>query len=1206
MHPLSQKIAELQHVLAWQRRAIAACRIGAAAIGIALLLGLVDYLVRFEDQGLRVMASTTFLAAVAWAAYRWWYLPQRERLSPLVVARRVESHFPALRDSLASAIEFLAQSEQDETAGSAQLRRIVIAEALNRAVSLPLGEIVDRRPLRKAATCLGLTLLLLAIFVSMSPRAVGTAIARLAAPLGGPPWPRQHYLEFRNVPTQLAAGQSMELELVDKAGSLPDEVTIQYGVQTASGRDVSSEPMQRVGETMVARRETVTQSFAFRATGGDDDAMAWHFVEVKPLPRLTSITLTVHPPTYTGLPITSADRQLHVISGAEIEVSGTTTEPIRAARILLDQGKPIEAIVRPDDAGHEDRAFHIDPKQWIATQSSRYRLELEATNGLTGIVGQWNLQVETDSPPSISWQRPADELYVLAKAIVPIELIVKDILAIQSVDLTYDRNDKSESERTARPREPAIALYRGPAKPAVRFGTDGVPHADSRVVAYSWDLAPLKLPAGAVLTIEAAATDYRPNIGRTIGPRQVSIITTDELEKRLADRQLQIGRQLERALAIQRKTRDEVRRVEIQLRDAGSLAQPDRLTLKTAEPNQKSVARMLVDDAEGIPPLIQAILNEIEINRLENSELTETMGRLSADLNRLSAEPLPVAERELTAARKEADGISMGKSGAINALVPLDAAQSAALTRSLTSAAAMQDEIIATLERLVTELSGKTDYRRLIRQVTEIRDDQIAHEKQSRAEIGTQSLPLAINELSPAQRATLNKAADGQTSIAARFAKAEQDMDQLAQQPIAERDTMAGSLADALQFSRQQAITAHMQQTATDLSDNRAGQALGRERQIIDDLQQLLKVLRNEGERRPEQVVDKLKHAEQKLAALQQQVANLREQIAQTERAPNKSNTGQLRKLGERQQAMKRNIEQLARELNRLQASEASQSTQSAANDLSKLSPKEQKEQANSGRPSPSSQLQKAEQKLAQAAQQLAQRRQQAEDDLQLEIVRRFQNELGEMVRRQQSVVKGTAELDAARRPAVPLLPEQEKTIAELGNQEQQLADRAKEHSELMFGLGAVRTGLEEVERRLLAANKLLGEKQTGQPTQQAEQRALSRLEAMLQTFAQTANEAAKQPDANNPPPPPPANNRQQPQRRPTFELLEVKMLRMLQADLNERTAQHEKQIADAAGNQAAQAGLAQDARELAEEQGRLAELVQNMLRRDNEKQEER
>jgi hypothetical protein len=138
------------------------------------------------------------------------------------------------------------------------------------------------------------------------------------------------------------------------------------------------------------------------------------------------------------------------------------------------------------------------------------------------------------------------------------------------------------------------------------------------------------------------------------------------------------------------------------------------------------------------------------------------------------------------------------------------------------------------------------------------------------------------------------------------------------------------------------------------------------------------------------------------------------------------------------------------------------------------------------------------------------------------------------------------------------------------------------------------------------AAGKLLDDHQTGSPTQQAEQLALTRLEAMLQTFAQTANEAAKKPDANNgPPPAAAANKQQQPQRRPTFDLLEVKMLRMLQADLNERTAQHEKRSAVAAGDPAAKAGLDQEAHELAAEQGRLAELVQKMLSRDNEQQEQ-
>jgi hypothetical protein len=63
-------------------------------------------------------------------------------------------------------------------------------------------------------------------------------------------------------------------------------------------------------------------------------------------------------------------------------------------------------------------------------------------------------------------------------------------------------------------------------------------------------------------------------------------------------------------------------------------------------------------------------------------------------------------------------------------------------------------------------------------------------------------------------------------------------------------------------------------------------------------------------------------------------------------------------------------------------------------------------------------------------------------------------------------------------------------------------------------------------------------------------------------------------------------------------------MLRMLQVDLAQRTAEFERQLSVA--NEVLKQALQQEGRELAAEQGRLAELVQTMMRRDNEEQEER
>jgi hypothetical protein len=108
-----------------------------------------------------------------------------------------------------------------------------------------------------------------------------------------------------------------------------------------------------------------------------------------------------------------------------------------------------------------------------------------------------------------------------------------------------------------------------------------------------------------------------------------------------------------------------------------------------------------------------------------------------------------------------------------------------------------------------------------------------------------------------------------------------------------------------------------------------------------------------------------------------------------------------------------------------------------------------------------------------------------------------------------------------------------------------------------------------------------------------------------MQAFQQTATDAAQNPGAQ--PGAGQGEANEQPQRRPTFELLEVKMLRMLQVDLQQRTRDFQQRLTAAANrppNQQDRAKLQQDAQELAAEQGRLAELVQNMLTRDNEPEE--
>lgn len=1201
MHPITQKIAALQRRLAFHKYATALCWTAATLLVVAIALGIVDYLVRYRDPGLRILASAALAAAAVWALYRWWR-PGTAKLSPLNVARHVESHFPQLNDSLASAVEFLHQSEDDQTAGSPQLRRLVVAKAETAIEGLPLDDVVDRRPLRRAATWLAVAAAILVVSVAWNAGAVRTALARLVAPLGSTDWPRDHHLAFRDPPSRLAAGQTFEAELIDTAGDLPDEVRIIYRIAQGPRRETTSEPMTRIGDSMLARRENVRESFAFRAVGGDDDSMRWHFVEVVEAPQLKQLTITVHPPAYTGMHAVSAQRHLEVLEGTGIELRGIATEPISAARILQDGLPPIDGTIHRKT--HEPEVFSISPDKWVATDSTRYQLELSGVDGLASVVGEWNLRVEPDSPPTIAWQSPVEDIYVTPGALIPVALVVKDNLAIRNVELLYDRSDWSEAEREREAPRARITLYEGPETPVVHT-TDSVasiPRGETRVIEHPWDLTHLSLPVGAEISIFAEATDYRPGTAKTDVARRITIITREELETRLAERLAQIVRQLERALTAQRGTREDVRRLEISLREAGELTAAERNSLQSAELNQRRIGRMLTDPAEGLPELIKAMAGELEMNRIAEFDSRTAIDRLTSELDRLAAGPLGTAERQLSASHKTLNEVEPATTANSNEPLALTPEQSAAISESLTDAGVAQDDVIAVLERLVSELSGRADYRRFARLVAELRQDQLAHQQTSRAEIGVETIPLRLSDLNRAQRATLEKASAAQVALRARYDKILQGMDELSRTLAAEQAEGADTLAEAVELARTLAIAAKMAETGRDLAENRIGSALQRETQIAADLQQVLDALRGVAEKQPEQIVDQLKQAEEQLEELRQELAALQEQIAAAEAQP-AANQQQLDRLRAEQNKLQAATEQLSRQLGRLEAAAASQSTQSAANRLKNQNDNTTQPPGQQQRPASSSEVQKAEEDLAAAAEQLAQHRQQAEDDLALEIVRRFQTQLADMVERQKIVVQQTVALQEARPPNEPLTPSQLEQTAKLAAEERVLADMALEHSELLHGLGAVRVSLEDAQRRLLATAGMLDERDTGTRTQAAARRALARLEGMLNAFAQTANEAAQQNDQQPPAAAGANQNAQQPQRRPTFELLEVKMLRMLQADLQTRTREYQERLTQISNeaDENMHSELQKEANELATEQGRLAELVEVMLTRDNE-----
>lgn len=270
-HPLEKKIARLrgrQRTLAVERGV--SCVVTAAVAGVAVL-GTIDYWVRFQDAGMRVICTMVLVGFLGWTCYRFLYLQffsskWRGSLAPVRLAQRVEGTFPELSDSLASSVEFLEQAEDDPKAGSAALRRAVIAETTAKTQDLNFSDSLDHRPAVRVTTTAVALCLLAGTFALLDPLWVQVAVARLAYPLGDVSWPQKTHLELVERVERVAAGGLFEVEVVDAfEAKLPADAKIFYRFERPDGSiEAQTEPMRHMGKTLLARRENVSREFSYR------------------------------------------------------------------------------------------------------------------------------------------------------------------------------------------------------------------------------------------------------------------------------------------------------------------------------------------------------------------------------------------------------------------------------------------------------------------------------------------------------------------------------------------------------------------------------------------------------------------------------------------------------------------------------------------------------------------------------------------------------------------------------------------------------------------------------------------------------------------------------------------------------------------------------------------------------------------------------
>jgi len=1158
-HPIEQKVARLRRRV---RRLVTVRAIGLVVgwvLAAVVLLGLADYAIRFEDVGLRLLSLSLLVAAAGWSLYHYMWQPLRRQPTELSLAQRVEQKFPDLAGHLGVSLEFLRQKESDPFAGSTALRRAVVTRTAAASETLDFAEVLDPRPLRRALIGALVVSVVASALVILEPASARCALVRLLKPLGSERWPKRNELVFRKPPARIAAGDSFEVELVDRRGRLPEEAKIFF--RGADGIE-QAEAMRLVGDRFVARKDSVTRSFSFRAEGGDDRQMPWLDVDVVTPPQIESSTITLYPPEYTGWPPQKCERNVKALVGTRVAVQARTNKPLGGARLRTESGASVPAQLLAGANGF--LLSHRGAEPWTIDKNGTYWFELVDRQGVHGgRQDRWPIRAVSDNTPTVTIDEPKADIFVTHAATVPLKIIARDDLALEEVALSYSRSDRSDVQSFA------VSLVKGPKKATALIGSDpwqAITSADEQTVSHAWSLSELQLAPGTTVSFYGTATDYRPQTGKSLARRLV-VITRDQLDDRIAERQALVLAELNRALGLERECRGGVMSLKIQLEKVGRLEKSDLDQLQVAQQNQRQIARTLASGAEGIQPLVADLLSELAMNKVDNPDLKRRMQSIQAELKRLSREHLGPIDQQLVRAIKDAQ-LDTPSPASTDPKPPRT-------VEAIASAAGHQDKVIGSLESMLGELSQWDSYRRFARELGQLRREQDTILAGTQA-LAPRTLGKEVANLPAQEQADLAKLTEREAVLSRTFEKVRAQMESMLSTARPAEPLAADALADAVEVARRKAPDASMRSAAEQLERNQMGQAVHHQKSTLASLDELIDILAQRREHELSRLVKKLREAETQLAELERKQQGLRKKLAAAAAdADAGAKRRQLEALKAQQQQLKTETQRLARQLERLEAASAAASTSSAAARMNQA----ERGLGEEASPKPSEEAGRAVEQLRKAKQQLAEHRREIEAQLAREQLARLEDAVQRLRQRQEGLLAEARRLHDLKVAQGQWSRGETTSVNQAAGAQQALEEEAGELAEKLVGAEVFKLAIDAAKTSMARAAGRLKRHDASPATQSAQQGAIKRLDQIAKAFQARKDAAPKENNSSSGGEGGASGAEQQ----ELHTLAELKLLKIMQEDLNQRfKSQHE-----------ANSGPSEDqASSLAKEQSQLADIA--------------
>jgi hypothetical protein len=530
-----------------------------------------------------------------------------------------------------------------------------------------------------------------------------------------------------------------------------------------------------------------------------------------------------------------------------------------------------------------------------------------------------------------------------------------------------------------------------------------------------------------------------------------------------------------------------------------------------------------------------------------------------------------------------------------------------ALKAALAEAQSQQTRSLETLTELQESLSEWRDRRDTTKDLNSVMTEQ-EKVQQEAAELAQQTQSKSAAELTPQERAELNKLAARQRRVADQVDQFRKQLDKTVESLKKNDPDSADKLNAVEQELQQQSTASDLQQAADHIAENQMGAAAAIQQAAMDELQEIERMMKRQPDQDTEQALKRTQESLEEFQQLRAEQENLADQFQQMNRDEDsqESQQQQQEELIGKQEELEERMAKAERKLEQLRLRGAADAAHRARKRLNQMMKNIQEE-------ADGEDLQEAMDEalddLEQVERELVLEKRIAQDRLAFEQLEKIADQLKSMRSRHENILNETERLADALLDRESFSRGQLKTLKDMAETERSLQFEAERMAEGMTTAEVFSLVLKRLGRSLKLVANSLEERNTSAATQALERDAIQKIDLLLTVLKQEQKKQDQQPEPPEKPESLASEPEEEPDKKPENaqppgdllpQLAQLKLLKSLQEEYLERT-QRLDTFRDHQGN--LPESMLAEKLELAREQAELADLTRNLISSTQQRQ---